>query len=74
MGWVYRTHHVGWKFEVLENDKTNVEIIESGWTGEDDKLFDHVVESTGGFSGALAGRKGFIGIRHSIKSCEGSPL
>lgn len=55
---------VEWIFTPLTDDTTFVSITESGFTGDGDEVAKQALDSTGGFTLALAGLKAFL--EHNI--------
>ncbi len=54
-----------WTFAPQADGTTFVRVLESGWTGEGDKLVHYVADSTQGFTLMLAGLKALL--EHNIR-------
>jgi uncharacterized protein YndB with AHSA1/START domain len=63
-GYTGRTK-VEWKFASQKDGTTFVSIAESGWTGSDDELIQHVSSSCEGFTWTLAGLKALL--EHDVR-------
>ena len=57
--------NVEWIFTPYENNTTYVEITNSGFQGDGDKVVKEALDSTGGFTWALAGLKALL--EHGIE-------